>query len=246
MKKRSLLAVFLILSVCFASLHGCSGSEHPDAESSTAPTTAKGTPIANGTYQNYKYDEYEDHVILTACLKSENVVWLPQSIHNKPVTGFGTIFAKNFKLSTVNIPASVISIDERAFYMCDHLVTVNISNGLKSIGKQAFSGCASLSTAKIPPSVTSIAADAFEYCLSLIICGEKGSAVEEYANRFQSINFSPISFSTDTPVTEETSAEESSATETTTAAEQTTAAPSTAAEETSVPETTAPLVIDEF
>lgn len=251
MKKRSLFALFLIFSICLTSLYGCSGSNRPEEENTTEATTVPGTPISHGTFNNYEYDEYEDHVILTACLKDESVVWLPQTVCNKPVTGFGTIFARNFKLNTIHIPGCVQSIDERAFYMCDHLSAVNISQGLKSIGREAFSGCSSLSTAKIPPSVTSIADDAFVYCLGLIICGEKGSAVEEYANRFQSINFSPISYSTDTPTTENSSVEESSVEETTsspeasTTAQQTTAVPETTVETTTVAET-AELVIDEY
>ena len=44
-------------------------------------------------------------------------------------------------LTTVNIPDSVTSIGERAFYGCYELTSMTIGSGLTSIGDNAFSGC---------------------------------------------------------------------------------------------------------
>jgi len=242
-KKRSLLVILLTLSICFASLYGCSGKDQPDPNEITASSTTTDVPINHGTYNNYEYDEYEDHVILTACLTDETVAWLPRTINNKPVTSFGTIFAKNFKLTTIHIYNNFKSVDERAFYMCDHLTSVFFEQGVESIGKEAFSGCADLSSARIPPSVTSIADDAFVYCTNLVIYGEIGSACEEYANRFNSIEFSPTSFSTDEPVAEATSAEDTSVEA---SSQPLTEAATVTVEATSVAETTTDVIIEEY
>ncbi|MDE7291612.1 MAG: leucine-rich repeat protein [Treponemataceae bacterium] len=44
-------------------------------------------------------------------------------------------------LTSVNIPDSVTSIGERAFYGCYELTSMTIGSGLTSIGDKAFSGC---------------------------------------------------------------------------------------------------------
>lgn len=73
------------------------------------------------------------------------------------------------KLHTVNLPDTLISIDNYAFSGCSSLTNINFPSSLTTIGIEAFSGCTSLVNINLPPSITSIKASAFSRCLSLSI-----------------------------------------------------------------------------
>ncbi|MBE7082281.1 MAG: leucine-rich repeat domain-containing protein, partial [Clostridiales bacterium] len=70
-------------------------------------------------------------------------------------------------LTSITIPSSVTSIGNSAFSDCTSLTSVNIGNGVTSIDQYAFYCCESLPSITIPSSVTSIGDDAFDYCTSL-------------------------------------------------------------------------------
>ena len=70
-------------------------------------------------------------------------------------------------LTSVNIPSSVTSIRDEAFYNCSSLTSVNIPSSVTRIGDGAFSGCSSLTSINIPSSVTEIGDWAFKGCTSL-------------------------------------------------------------------------------
>ncbi len=68
---------------------------------------------------------------------------------------------------STDIPNSVTSIGECAFYDCSGLTDVTIPNSVTSIGGYAFYGCSGLTSVTIPNSVTSIGNGAFFICSSL-------------------------------------------------------------------------------
>ena len=76
-------------------------------------------------------------------------------------------FALCNSLTSINIPDSVTTIGNHAFYNCKSLTSINISNGVMSIGDNAFEGCVSLKSINIPDSITSIGDYAFGECDSL-------------------------------------------------------------------------------
>ena len=69
-------------------------------------------------------------------------------------------------LTSVNIPNSVLYINNYAFHNCSGLTSVNIPNSVTSIGC-AFWGCSSLASVNIPNSVTSIDGYTFYNCSGL-------------------------------------------------------------------------------
>ena len=77
----------------------------------------------------------------------------------------------------INIPSSVTSIGEGAFYDCNGLTSINIPSSVTSIGESAFSGCSGLTSITIPSSVTEIGKDAFYQCESTSISVDKGNTV---------------------------------------------------------------------
>ncbi len=71
------------------------------------------------------------------------------------------------KKSTFQVPDSVSSIENGAFWDCTSLTKLTIPNSVTSIGGFAFAYCEFLTEITISDSVTSIEDDAFDGCTSL-------------------------------------------------------------------------------
>ena len=64
-------------------------------------------------------------------------------------------------LTSINIPNSVTTIGEGAFYGCDSLTSINIPDSVTTIGNCAFACCKSLTSISIPSSVVTIIGNPF-------------------------------------------------------------------------------------
>ena len=92
-------------------------------------------------------------------------------------------FAHCQKLTSIELPAGVISIGSGAFADCIALTSIDIPSSVSSIDEGAFSGCASLKSIKIPSEVTSIREGTFTGCSALksIEIPEKVTSIGERA-----------------------------------------------------------------
>ena len=96
------------------------------------------------------------------------------------------VFSDCTALTSIEIPASVETIEAAAFKGCSSLATVTFENGsqLKTIGGGssyygAFSDCTALTSIEIPASVETIKASAFKGCSSLAtVTFENGSQLK--------------------------------------------------------------------
>ena len=96
------------------------------------------------------------------------------------------VFSDCTALTSIEIPASVETIEAAAFKGCSSLATVTFENGsqLKTIGggsysSGAFSDCTALTSIEIPASVETIEAAAFKDCSSLAtVTFENGSQLK--------------------------------------------------------------------
>ena len=117
----------------------------------------------------FEYTEANGNIIITG-LKDNNTpdVVIPSEIDGKPVVAIGESAFYESSITSIEIPASVKTIGNRAFQNCYSLISVTFDEGSKltSIGNNAFenSGIESIS---IPASVVKIGYQAFYNCSSL-------------------------------------------------------------------------------
>ena len=91
-----------------------------------------------------------------------------------------TLKSTSLSAKRLELPDSLLCIEEEAFANCDAEVVV-IPSGCETIGALAFCNSASIQYIDIPASVTSIAQDAFSGCGALTIIAPSGSAALSYA-----------------------------------------------------------------
>ena len=80
------------------------------------------------------------------------------------VSHIGKEAFRDYELTFIIIPSSVISIGYRAFAGCASLASVTLSEGLENIETEAFVFCKNLTSLIVPNSVTDIGSDAFYGC----------------------------------------------------------------------------------
>ncbi len=95
-------------------------------------------------------------------------VVIPSTVNGATVRSVNA-FEHKLNITSVTIPDSVTSIENRTFVYCSSLTSVTIPDSVTSIGESAFDGCTSLTGVRIPGSVTSIGKSAFNECTSLTI-----------------------------------------------------------------------------
>lgn len=118
---------------------------------------------------DYEIQKHDDGwcTILKYHGSSSNIT-IPDEIDEYVVTVIGkNAFSANEKLEIVNVPLSVIQIDDSAFSYCRKLKTVNIPNSITSIGNYAFSLCTDLETLRLPSELESLGIGVFMGCMSL-------------------------------------------------------------------------------
>jgi uncharacterized repeat protein (TIGR02543 family) len=151
-----------------------------------------------GTYQNAEYwSEYKNDILsvngdtvnpasdfiytvsggevtITKYTGTDTRVIIPDTIDGDPVTALASasslsdgVFAKS-SIVSVQLPSSLKTIGNYAFYSCANLASVTMDDSITGIGKYSFFDCYDLTSISIPESVTTIGAFAFASCYDLI------------------------------------------------------------------------------
>ena len=94
-------------------------------------------------------------------VKSKNLIYEDGVLFDKYKR---RLIAYRSKNKDYEVPNSVTSIGDSAFYDCKKLTSIHIPNSVTSIADSAFYGCKNLTSIHIPDSVTSIADSVFRNC----------------------------------------------------------------------------------
>jgi hypothetical protein len=70
-------------------------------------------------------------------------------------------------LEEINLPSSLVSVNNAAFAQCTNLARVTLPEGLRTIGVGAFTGCTSLTQITLPSTIQLIGSTAFRDCSNL-------------------------------------------------------------------------------
>ena len=85
---------------------------------------------------------------LVLYLGNDTEIVLPDN-YSKGNYAIGEAFRDNTSITSIEIPNSVTSIGDEAFWNCDGLTSIEIPNSVTSIGDYAFNGCTSLNDLRI-------------------------------------------------------------------------------------------------
>lgn len=127
--------------------------------------------------------------------KGEVAPWMYDVFRGDPTTviieeGITSItpmaFSGYLNITEVSLPSSLRKIGDNAFSSCNSLEEIVIPDGVEEIGDKVFFNSYSLKKIEIPASVTEIGDGIFMSGNSnLVIYGEKGSAAERYAQKWE-------------------------------------------------------------
>jgi hypothetical protein len=92
---------------------------------------------------------------------------LNRMLMNAGVTAPRQLILNDTILNQLNLPQTISSIADYAFYGCTDLQALHIPSNITAIGEAAFSSCSSLDTIVIPESVRRIEPLTFHHCDSL-------------------------------------------------------------------------------
>ncbi len=134
----------------------------------------------------------EDEAVLVGCAQNAmGEITVPAAVGGVPVKriagGEFMVSSGAFEgckgITKLNLPDSIIEIDNSAFKGCSKLAEINIPAGVTEIGDDCFNGCESLKSIDIPGSVKSIGHNAFAGCKSLeeITIPEGVTSIDFYA-----------------------------------------------------------------
>ncbi len=150
---RKILAVFLALCVVIGTIVWPLGMQEVRAE----------------VFEGFAYQVLGDGTIEITEYKHNGVLLLgvPQVIDGKKVTVIGADAFSGYPYTNIELPDSIVRIEDRACLDCAILKIINLPNSTVHIGDAAFGGCTSLEAICFPNSIESIGASAFSGCTGL-------------------------------------------------------------------------------
>lgn len=97
--------------------------------------------------------------------------YVPSSLKTVKITGGTSVPHSAFyncdRITSIELPKTITSIEDYAFYGCSNLTSINIPSSVTRIASNAFGYCSKLNSVELSDSVTSIVGNAFKGCNSL-------------------------------------------------------------------------------
>lgn len=109
--------------------------------------------------------EYPTAITSVEATSNEELTYL--QIPNTVVSINDNAFGDCVALASVSLPDSLTSIGVGAFQCCIGLTSINIPSGVTSISMETFNGCSALASVTLPEGLTNIGSSTFMDCTSL-------------------------------------------------------------------------------
>lgn len=123
-------------------------------DEATATLTISGTGTVGRTPENEAWTHFEGTI--------------QRVVVNEGITGIGLeSFRDCVMLTDVSLPASVVEINDGAFWGCRNLKAITLPSQITVIGYNAFRDCSELESIEIPAHVTTLGQNAFLGCAAL-------------------------------------------------------------------------------
>ncbi len=117
---------------------------------------------------SFRYDEYEDYVIVTGVAGSPDDIIIPEMLAEKEVKAIAdNAFNDMGWVKSIEIPNTVVEIGDSAFYGSLSTTKISLSDNLYKIGTYAFFGCISVENIRLPLGLEIIGGFAFADCKKL-------------------------------------------------------------------------------
>ena len=128
----------------------------------------KRVTIENSLHQQQEFgiDEYEDHVVLSACLSDDVAVLdIPFVIEGKPITAIGgDCFFAHKEITAVSFLGTLKSIGMQAFGMCKGIRELILPDSITEIESYAFRDCTGLRKIVLPAALRTLKYGVFAFC----------------------------------------------------------------------------------
>ena len=152
------VSIFILISFLCSLISGLTISTYAD-------TTGNVQSVMSGDFTYYVQDDGTAAITVYRCRTSKAV--FPTTIDSYEVTRIcNDVIAFPDRVSTVDIPKSIKTIEEDAFLGCKNLTTLNY-NAEKCNNSKAFQYCYALTTINIGDDVKIISSTAFEDTVNL-------------------------------------------------------------------------------
>lgn len=103
--------------------------------------------LINATVLMFTLSENTESYSISGYIGTDSIVVIPSIHRGKAVTRIGVnVFYDCDSLTSIEIPDSVITIDDYAFLDCSSLTNIILPNSLIGIGEYAFALCGSLTS----------------------------------------------------------------------------------------------------
>ncbi len=145
----ALLACVLCTSVIIG-LSGCGCSNSSQQEPGYQ------VPATEPDFKNEDFGFFiieNNELMVTEYLGSDTDIKIPESLDNYKVTVIGHSVFNGKNITSVEIPDSIIEIQDYAFSSNQGLTDIKLPKNLKTLGSNVFFNCRNLSSIEFPPTI---------------------------------------------------------------------------------------------
>ena len=124
--------------------------------------------VSNISEGDFDYKVVQGKATVVKYWQSQNTsVTVPGMVQGHEVVAIGEGAFRGTNVQEVTLSEGIVTVEERAFYVCEKLTTINLPSSLSNIEAMAFANCFNLTNINLPKSLTTVDATTFSNCIGL-------------------------------------------------------------------------------